>query len=271
MTRVAERNSQLRQPTQRRSVTERARAPSGCGAPAGKHSNAQIPGRIEVRFEVRGIDLAHREMDYLVTQSTKICGALVDEILGPRIPERDGTGLATQGGTVSSLLRLRHLAIAPVLIIALGCSSTSSSVPEQTEPQPTPVSDTKDSRADISTVSAKLEPVYFDTAVAELGMEAVNTLRGYAKSILDHPEWGVLRIEGHCDERGSDEYNLALGKRRAAAVKRRLIEMGVAPSRLATRTFGEQKPAVRGHDERAWRQNRRSELRVEDVLASIAP
>ena len=175
---------------------------------------------------------------------------------------------------MSSLFRFRHLAVAPALIIALGCSSTSSSVPpsvpEQTEPQPTPVSDTKGSRVDISTVSAELKPVYFDTAVAEPGMGATDTLRGYAKSILDHPEWGVLRIEGHCDERGSDEYNLALGKRRAAAVERRLINMGVAPSRLVTRTFGEQRPAVRGHDERAWRHNRRSELRVEDVLASTS-
>ena len=173
---------------------------------------------------------------------------------------------------MSSLFRLRHLAVAPALILALGCSSTSSppSIPEQTEPQSNPVSDTKESRVDISAVSAELRPVYFDTAVAELGTEATDTLKGYAKSILDHPEWGVLRIEGHCDERGSDEYNLALGKRRAAAVERRLINMGVAPSRLVTRTFGEQRPAVRGHDELAWRHNRRSELRVEDVLASTS-
>ena len=110
--------------------------------------------------------------------------------------------------------------------------------------------------------------MYFGTDVAVLGREATDTLRGYAKSILDHPEWGVLRIEGHCDERGSDTYNLVLGKRRAAAVERRLVEMGVAPSRLVTQTFGEQRPIVRGHDEKAWRHNRRSELRVEDVLAS---
>jgi peptidoglycan-associated lipoprotein len=171
---------------------------------------------------------------------------------------------------MSSLFRLRHLAVAPALILALGCSSTSSppSIVEQTESQTTAVSDTMDSRVDISQVSAELRPVYFDTAVAELGTEATATLKAYAKSILDHPEWGVLRIEGHCDERGSNSYNLALGKRRAAAVEHRLIEMGVAPSRLVTRTFGERNPAVRGHDERAWRHNRRSELRAEDVLAS---
>ncbi len=168
------------------------------------------------------------------------------------------------------LVRFRNLALAPALIVGLGCTSTSSSVPEQTEAQTIPVSDTNDSRVDISAVSAGLRPVYFDTDVAVLGREASDTLRGYAKSILDHPEWGVVKIEGHCDERGSDSYNLVLGTRRAAAVERRLVEMGVPPSRLVTRTCGEQKPAVRGHDERAWRHNRRSELYVGDMLASTS-
>ena len=79
----------------------------------------------------------------------------------------------------------------------------------------------------------------------------------------DHPEWGVLTIDGHCDDRGSEEYNLALGSRRAAAVERYLTDLGVPVSRLATRTFGEEKPAVAGRGERAWRYNRRSEFQIE--------
>jgi peptidoglycan-associated lipoprotein len=168
-----------------------------------------------------------------------------------------------------SSFRLQHLAAVPALIVAVACSSTPSkeptsapAAPAQSETQPIPVSGTKDPILEISTASATLAPVYFDTDAAALRPEATGTLGGYAKSILDHPEWGVLSIEGHCDERGSDAYNLTLGQHRAAAVERRLIEMGVPQTRLVTRTFGAQKPAVPGHDEKAWRHNRRSELRV---------
>jgi peptidoglycan-associated lipoprotein len=79
----------------------------------------------------------------------------------------------------------------------------------------------------------------------------------------------VVTIDGHCDERGSDQYNRALGRRRAAAVERYLVDMGVPSARVATRTFGEDRPAVSGHDESAWSYNRRSELQVE-VLASAS-
>ena len=173
---------------------------------------------------------------------------------------------------MSLIVRSLHLAVIPALIVALGCTSTSST-PEPTdtpatETQAMPVSEIKHSKVEITEVSPALAPVYFETDLAVLRPEALNALERYAKSILDHPEWGVLKIDGHCDERGSDEYNLALGKRRAAAVERHLVHMGVPPSRLATRTFGSQKPAVRGHDEGSWRYNRRSELHVGDVLAS---
>jgi len=70
----------------------------------------------------------------------------------------------------------------------------------------------------------------------------------------------VLIIEGHCDERGSNEYNLSLGENRALAVRSYLVNMGVAPDRIQTRSFGEEKPAVMGMDESAWRMNRRGEF-----------
>jgi peptidoglycan-associated lipoprotein len=72
---------------------------------------------------------------------------------------------------------------------------------------------------------------------------------------------GTVTIEGHCDERGSEEYNLALGDRRASGVKQYLVDLGVPASRLRTVSFGEAKPAVVGHDESAWRYNRRSEFK----------
>ena len=72
-----------------------------------------------------------------------------------------------------------------------------------------------------------------------------------------------LRVEGHCDERGTTEYNLALGQRRAETVQRYLVARGVSPSRLRTISYGEERPVDRGHDEAAWNANRRGEITAE--------
>lgn len=72
----------------------------------------------------------------------------------------------------------------------------------------------------------------------------------------------VLVVEGHCDERGSNEYNLVLGENRALAVRSYLVNMGIDPDRIQTRSFGEEKPAVMGMDESAWSLNRRCEFVV---------
>jgi peptidoglycan-associated lipoprotein len=71
-----------------------------------------------------------------------------------------------------------------------------------------------------------------------------------------------IRIGGHCDERGSDEYNLALGNRRAQAAKQYLVSHGIDASRIETQSWGEERPNVDGHDETAWSQNRRAEFEV---------
>jgi len=71
-----------------------------------------------------------------------------------------------------------------------------------------------------------------------------------------------IRIAGHCDERGSDEYNLALGNRRAQAAKQYLVSHGIDASRIETQSWGEEKPLVDGHDETAWSQNRRDEFEI---------
>jgi peptidoglycan-associated lipoprotein len=70
----------------------------------------------------------------------------------------------------------------------------------------------------------------------------------------------VVQIEGHCDERGTVEYNLALGERRAQSVKNFLSQLGVESSRLSTISYGEEKPVVQGHTEDAWLKNRRAEF-----------
>jgi len=188
-----------------------------------------------------------------------------------------------------STARLSNLAARLVVgaavgaLLASGCASTSTrdapAESQASEANPTPFTepgaergerDVRDSAVSAVVSPVHLEPVYFETDAAALRPEARHSLERYAQSILDHPEWGVVTVEGHCDERGSDAYNEELGMRRAAAVQKHLVEMGVPVSRLSTRTYGSLKPAVRGHDESAWRQNRRSELRAGGVHASIS-
>jgi peptidoglycan-associated lipoprotein len=105
-----------------------------------------------------------------------------------------------------------------------------------------------------------LEAVYFDYDKSEIRSDAAATLRENAQVIKSNPGWGEVVIQGNTDERGTEEYNLALGERRAVAVKRYLQDLGVESTRLRTVSFGEAKPAVPGHDESAWRYNRRSDF-----------
>jgi peptidoglycan-associated lipoprotein len=107
-----------------------------------------------------------------------------------------------------------------------------------------------------STIS-DLEAVYFDYDKSAIRNDSAEVLRKNAGIMKANPNWGQITIEGNTDERGSEEYNLALGERRAMAVKRYLVDLGVSGSRLRTVSFGEAKPAVPGHDESAWRYNRR--------------
>ncbi|HET7230660.1 MAG TPA: OmpA family protein, partial [Longimicrobium sp.] len=83
------------------------------------------------------------------------------------------------------------------------------------------------------------------------------------KAIVLRSNPGVrIRIEGHADQRGSTEYNLALGQRRAEAVRAYLVNLGIDGSRLATTSYGKERPLVEGDDEDAWARNRRAEFSV---------
>ncbi|HDK38410.1 MAG TPA: peptidoglycan-associated lipoprotein Pal [Thiolapillus brandeum] len=101
--------------------------------------------------------------------------------------------------------------------------------------------------------------VCFDFDRAEIRPEYVDTLRAHAEYLVNSPATR-LTIEGHCDERGSREYNIALGERRADSVKRFLEAEGVSPVQLETVSYGEERPVALGHDEDAWAKNRRAEL-----------
>jgi peptidoglycan-associated lipoprotein len=103
-----------------------------------------------------------------------------------------------------------------------------------------------------------LETVYFDYDQSVIRDDQRATLGNNANAIKGM-SLGKVTVEGHCDERGSDEYNLALGERRANAVKQYLVDTGVTAS-IDTVSYGESRPAVQGSDDSAWRMNRRAEF-----------
>ena len=106
-------------------------------------------------------------------------------------------------------------------------------------------------------VDGELQTVYFDFDSAVLRPDALATLDKNAAKLRARGGDGLIQIAGYCDERGTQEYNLALGERRALAVREYLIKMGVPGSRMITISYGEEVPANPGHDESAWAQNRR--------------
>jgi peptidoglycan-associated lipoprotein len=108
----------------------------------------------------------------------------------------------------------------------------------------------------------ELRTVYFDFDKYDIRADARPILKANADMIRNNPDLGRVTLQGNCDERGSEEYNIGLGERRANAVKRYLVDLGVPAARLDTVSFGEMKPAVMGHDESAWRWNRRVDFAV---------
>ena len=101
--------------------------------------------------------------------------------------------------------------------------------------------------------------IYFDFDKSNIRPEFYDVLRAHAAYLVAHPSTN-LTIEGHCDERGSREYNIGLGERRANSVKQFLEAEGVNPSQLNTVSYGEERPEALGHNEAAWAKNRRAVL-----------
>jgi peptidoglycan-associated lipoprotein len=101
------------------------------------------------------------------------------------------------------------------------------------------------------------ELVLFDFDSSILTQTAQERLKRKAEWLRDNPRVKIV-IEGHCDERGTNEYNLALGERRSMAARNFLVDMGIAASRITTVSYGEERPFAAGHDEAAWRLNRRA-------------
>lgn len=160
-----------------------------------------------------------------------------------------------------------HLAVATLAVatLAIGCASSGGGDEEKAPVSTTDFTD--NSTPDGGGMTSEgtrglLENILFDYDSAAIKSDQRVVLQGNASKIGQNAGWKMIVVEGHCDERGSEEYNLALGERRAAAVKQYLVDSGVSGAKLDTVSFGEAKPAVQGHDESAWKWNRRAEFVV---------
>ncbi len=108
-------------------------------------------------------------------------------------------------------------------------------------------------------VMPQARSVYYEFDRSEIKADSTKVIDANAQYLLEHPELKV-KVEGNADERGSREYNLALGQRRADAVQKRMTILGIPSDRIETVSYGKEKPKAVGHDESAWSENRRSDI-----------
>lgn len=150
---------------------------------------------------------------------------------------------------------------------ATGEAARPPAPPEPT-PEPPPVPAEPVTSEDISSRSldeinrdSPLQPVFFELDVAEINGTMQQALQENAEVLRQYPSWQVT-IEGHCDERGTAEYNLSLGERRAIAARNYLVSLGIPAERLKTVSYGKEFPFDPGHNEAAWSKNRRAHFVV---------
>lgn len=161
------------------------------------------------------------------------------------------------------------------LVLAAGCSRKQPpATDDRGRVEPPPATDTADGDADADAQrraeeEARLareaaygsiqDMIFFDFDRSDLTEDARQTLQTKAEALRQFPDIRI-RIEGHADERGTVEYNLALGERRADAARAYLVDLGIDPDRMTVISYGEERPQVDGQNEAAWSQNRRDEF-----------
>jgi peptidoglycan-associated lipoprotein len=126
---------------------------------------------------------------------------------------------------------------------------------------PEPVADDPISSRDIGDINknSPFQPVFFKLDSSDVDGPAQQALNANAEILKKYPTW-VITIEGHADERGTAEYNLALGERRAISARTYLVSLGISADRLRTVSYGKEFPFDPGHDESAWEKNRRAQF-----------
>jgi peptidoglycan-associated lipoprotein len=162
------------------------------------------------------------------------------------------------------------VAFLAALMITAGCDGGNKAVKvtPQTVPEPRPIVNTadnadggemRDDRQLDYLSELDLLTVHFDYDSYDLTPEALDILYSNSEALARRPGT-VIRVEGHCDERGTEEYNMALGYKRAQAVREYLVQYGIEPSTVSIISFGEAKPVDPAHRETAWRKNRRADF-----------
>lgn len=166
------------------------------------------------------------------------------------------------------------LTILSILLFTIGCSKNAPDIPPPTEAPPVAVEDTSqpvddtpkpvveeapepEDLPDVDISKIRMEDVYFDFDKSDLRSDALDVLAGHVEVLKANVDIKVL-IEGHCDERGTEEYNQALGERRANRVREYYISSGISANRLRTISYGELRPKAEGSNEAAWALNRRA-------------
>lgn len=157
---------------------------------------------------------------------------------------------------------MQKLARALIQIAVVAAVVHGSACASNTAAKKAVASNDDDDRVRFAQQIAALEaqgPLHFETDTDNLDVDARRVLRDVAAQLFEHPEASLL-VGGHADERGDTAYNLALGERRAVAAREYLQRLGVDPSRVKMTSFGEEHPAIAGHDAAAWAMNRRDEF-----------
>lgn len=139
------------------------------------------------------------------------------------------------------------------VLTAAGCKTAKK---DEVSSVDTTAMDTQNLGDSDSNQAMGLQTVHFAYDSFALDSEAKNKLRENARILKENSNMTV-QLEGHTDERGSIQYNIALGEKRASAVKRYLVDMGISADRLSTISYGEEQPLVRGNNEQAYAKNRR--------------
>lgn len=150
-------------------------------------------------------------------------------------------------------------------------STPAERAPDRPTPTPAPVDTMAAYNEKVAAARLRLlETIFFEYDADELRDDARSSLDAKIAILNANPALRI-RVAGHCDERGSDEYNIALGRRRAEAAKRYLTDRGVDASRIETSSFGRERPAVQGTTEDAWSKNRRDEFEIVAGGESLKP
>lgn len=171
------------------------------------------------------------------------------------------------------LPKLMVVVLLPALLVLSGCETTGEAEPDQgavaggaeQQPEATPAA-APETTAEPEPAKDPLEEGLLASRVVYFEFDSSAIADSYMPMLKAHGEYlsansgTSITVEGHADERGTREYNIALGERRADAVRRVLLANGATPGQIKVVSYGEERPAVLGHDESAWSKNRRSEL-----------